>query len=209
MPVRKSTCDVYEVRKDGEYATMALRQWDDRETAGDTGRIRFGGEVLINSSFGSFCETWSYTSVSFKEFLTGVSYSSFMTKCLGLSARVYCPEKTVQLFTDMVNTILAQEDLTPAQAVKVLEVFNEELAVVDQADTPTGFVAAIDAAAESDEFEGILTKAQLEMVFGEARMLKGMKPNPQAVGFWEQLWPELVAQLKLEVAQEKEAAHAA
>lgn len=193
MTVNKSTCEVYDVSQNGEYATMALRAW---RTTTPGGRVQHAGEVLIHSSFGSFCYTWPNVAVPFKQFLRDISYESFMRKTLGLSSRVYCPGKTGEQFTRLLESLVAGSSITRQQADTVLLAYSADLPRSHQA-----YIETIDALADSDEMRNLFAQEQIDEVFGEARMLKGMKENPQAVGFWAQLWPELVATLRAEVDQ--------
>ena len=161
------------------------------------------GEVLIHSSFGSFCHYWSNVSVPFKEFLVSVSYESFMRKTLGLSYRVYCQDATSELFKQMLAAHTAANDITQAQADSLMAEYLSELSQSDMPHTNVGYVQTIDRLVESDEVQSLLTADQIETVFAESRLLQGMKPNPQAVGFWQVLWPELRAELLKELEQAK------
>lgn len=199
MPVQKSTAEVYEVRRDGEYATMALRAWSN--PVPNSTRVQHGGEILINSSFGSFCYEWTNVSVPFKQFLLDISYESFMRKMLGLSYKVYCSDKTTELFTQLLSSLVAEGTLTANQAALVMSEYVIEMPNANLPFTNAGYVETIDVLAETDEVVKALTAEQIDETFGQARMLQGMKPNPMAVNFWEQLWPDLVAELRKELDQ--------
>lgn len=197
MSVEKSTAEVYEVRRHGEHATMALRAW--AKPVPHSTRVQHGGEVLINSSFGSFCYTWSSVAVPFKRFLLDIGYESFMRKMLGFSFTVYCMDATTELFMAHLTRKVQEGVITDVQAALVMSEYVIEMPNANLPFTPAGYVETIDTLGECTEVVKALTQEQIDEVLGAARVLQGKKPNPQAVGFWEQLWPDLVAALRKEL----------
>ncbi len=77
MPVTKTKRDCYEVRELGEWANITLNCWGNPEAK------RYGGEIVISSSFGTWSNAWSSCSVPFKQFLAEANFDYLFTKFMG------------------------------------------------------------------------------------------------------------------------------
>lgn len=58
LSVTKKFCERYTVKNNGEYATILLHSWT-RPSTGDAGRSGYGGDIMINSSFGNWSHSWA------------------------------------------------------------------------------------------------------------------------------------------------------
>lgn len=94
--------DVYSVRANHEWATIAVNGWQGR---GVDGRPREIGEIMIHSSYGSWAYQWGYLGQPFKTWLANTNDRSYIAgKFLGEKATVFDGEKTVrELQRDLLN----------------------------------------------------------------------------------------------------------
>lgn len=75
----------YALRSGGEYADITIREWPG------------GGSIGIQSSFGSYANTWNAIGKGpFRKFLCGLDMSYFFNKCLGNEYREFDCEATVK-----------------------------------------------------------------------------------------------------------------
>lgn len=181
--ITKRTSEAYELRtRAGEWARIYLEEG--QHPSGD----RFGS-ISVLSSFGNFGNTFPNIGPrSFKEFLAGVDYDYLMQKFLGETFEVFDPDATAKAIRDMAELARDNGEIEPI----------EEAEIVD--------------ALEEVEEEGYKT-ADLFLMALEHRVAKHfhplelwlavcMKRNPQAVGFWDEIWLRFVSSLKDEIERE-------
>ncbi len=205
MPAQKTTCDLYSVQREGEYASIVVRGWFTQPY----GSTVHGGELIVHGSFGTFGYTWNNCSKPFKEFLLTSRFDTLMRKLFGAKYEVFNLDATKKLFSAHLANLVLEGDITQQQAQTVQTTFDAELQGT-AAFSQECFVAAITTTSEDDEVVAGLTEAQRELVFAEAVMLSGRVFNPQAVGFWNYIWPDLESTLRAEVQSKvQEVAHAA
>lgn len=170
----------YEIRLNGEYATICV-ECTQAERSGET---RYGGHLLVSSSFGAFAHQWTHCGEPFHEFLKGISFDSFIMKVRGEDAYVF----------DLEGTIAAvRQKLTDLAWVPSKEREMREL------------LDAADLAEASCEFEFMQKLADIEDEAAElcrnSSCLENpesfitVKPDPQLVQFWKELWPEFLKKL--------------
>ncbi|WP_157641874.1 hypothetical protein [Burkholderia ubonensis] len=176
----KSTCDIYRVWSKGEYATFCLDEWS-WDALGDPSRRRYGGELLVHSSFGQFCHTWNSCAVPFKQFLLGIGFDSFMTKCLGDDYLVFDGGASVKKVKQAILQNRREEGLSAEDA---RELWDEVDMVSETAeDSEAGFhIALADVCGEE--------------TIGSSSDYVVRVPSSQAEGFWRELWPEFKAMLE-------------
>lgn len=193
MNCSKSTCEMYRVRANGEYATVCLSVWS-RETVAQPSQQVYGGEILVHSSFGTFCHTWNHCAVPFKQFLLSISFESFMMKCLGEEFESF-------------------DGLASVASVKtaILESRREEGLSADDARNLWDELDLVSDEAQSCEyaFHHVLSDLCTEESIGASTEFVVTTPSNQAKGFWRELWPHFLAMLEAEVNSDQPAAHAA
>lgn len=74
--IEKTTIEKYTIRNLGEYAVIAIDEYE-------CGNDYYGGDILIRSSLGNYCNSWYSCGDPFKKFLTKVDFDYFMNKCVG------------------------------------------------------------------------------------------------------------------------------
>lgn len=189
--MRRSKCDMYYVAQDGESATMCIDAWAN-ESSKSTGFTTYGGELLIHSSFGSFCHTWTNCAVPFKEFLARIGFHSFASKCLGADAVEFDGNASVASFKEQLLDLRAAGVLSKERARELWDYLDE-----DMAHNEFVFHKVLDEIC--DEADG----------FDEPTSHIVKKPNRQALQFWKQLWPLLKSMLEQELTTNVIAAKAA
>jgi len=177
--VKKSTVEKYSIRAGHEYATICLSQWGPAQQGLREGY--YGGEILINSSFGSFNHAWTSCGEPFKKFLIGIDMDYFMKKCLGTSYRVYDGEAT---FKGVVQHVLEYRRDGSYGKVQAREIYDDLIESQSEIES-------------SEEAFGRSTDGWLDEYYDFIQYM----PAPQAVGFWKTIWPVFEAELKSETAQ--------
>lgn len=184
--VKKSTVEKYSIRNDGEYATICITEWGPDQRA--SGSNYYGGEIMINSSYGAFANAWSACGEPFKKFLIGIEMDYFMGKCLGRGATVFDGSASYKAAVARVLDARRNNDLSKEDA---RELYDElEYCQSELEDSEASFTAAI---------YRVPSNGDQSRVFDEAYEMLVDMPNPQAVGFWKKLWPAFEAELKNEL----------
>lgn len=182
MAQSKSVCEMYRISHEGEYATICVATWANEKNGHSPS---FGGEILVHSSFGAFCNTWSNCAAPFKQFLLGIRFDSFMQKCLGNDLQVFDGEASIQKVKQAFLTLRRTRAIDGDTA----EEFWGDL---------LGFE---DVAASSEE-------SFYRELYDFCENLDGMQepgdyvvhtPCQQATGFWQQLWPIFKTMLESEL----------
>lgn len=181
MPVIKSQLTKYRVFRNGECATIALGDWTNPKLEGRP--VSYGGEILIHSSFGNFSHCWSACSVPFKEFLVGISMDSFMLKSMGPEYHKYNGKESVR---KLKAAILRMRRQKLYSADDVRDLWNNVCAEEDDAEhSESGFYRLVSNLRDGQ--------------FDDAEAYLSYHPHQQAIGFWETLWPDFIAELKREL----------
>lgn len=181
MSVTKHIAEVYTVRHDGEFGTFCIVEWAPRTD--DHGPV-YGGELLVNSTFGAYCNSWSHCGQPFKRFLAKIEFDYFMGKCRGRAADVFDGEKSLKLVKERVIQLRRQGWLDHGAARELwceLTLCREEIER-----SPDDFVRVIsdlNVRRLSEPWELIVTR-----------------PASDTVGFWRDLWPSFISALSQEQA---------
>lgn len=181
MAQSKSVCEMYRVSRDGEYATICVATWTN-----ETGRHpSFGGEILVHSSFGAFCHTWSNCAEPFKQFLLGIRFDSFMLKCLGNDFNVFDGEASIKQVKQALLTLRRTREFNTDTAAE----FWDDL---------MGF-ADVAASSEESFYRELSDFCENIDGLGEPGDYVVQAPDQQATGFWQQLWPIFKTMLESEL----------
>lgn len=186
--IKKKTCDLYEVRAGYDWATICMRKWQSQSPSGE---IRYGGEILIHSSFGNYNNTWGHCGHDFASFLLAMRRDSFAEKTMGLAAEVYDGPQT---FRYLVGKIFKERRKNARFSILDKEGARElyELFLLSESDI---------LSSEDDMVREVMRMDKGtwgEEAYSEPWNMVCKRPDPQVVGFWTTLWPVFMAQLKAE-----------
>jgi hypothetical protein len=183
--IRKDMAEIYDIRADGEWATIALVCCEKSSVSN-----HWGGEILIHSSFGCFNHGWLACGKPFKEFLIGIKFDYFMKKCLGAKFYVFDGEETFKVAVSRVLEARRAKELWKTDARSMYDDLYER---------------KDDLVVSADQFmlntELVTDRPAQWRVFEEAYDMIQRKPDQQAQAFWEKLWPLFENQLRTEVGQ--------
>ncbi|WKZ86287.1 hypothetical protein N5B55_04875 [Ralstonia pickettii] len=181
--VTKSTMETYDIRKGGEWATFCVRRWADEQPG------RFGGEILIHSSFGNYSNSWSACGVDFRQFLINTNYHYFMDKVLPNEHEEYDHEATVAaLKKAVIEGLRKTKEFDKEQARAIFEAIKD----LPHCTTTDQFV-----------HEALNSHEIAQMTCSEPWHYATMREKPGPVWFWRELWPVFVAELRKELDAEK------
>lgn len=208
--IRKSQADTYRIRNQGEYACFAIECWE-RPTPRpeDPDGVSYAGELMINSSFGSFCNQWSSCGVPFRQFLLSLSMESFLEKCLGEMADEFDHDKSHKNIKRTVLKARRTKDLTKGEASDIFQLVNS----LHQFQTKGEFVSAIlhfdrfdttSLYSEKERFEEIIEL----LGFNEPWNLTEECINRAGKRFWETFWPIFTEEIRREMEDPPEAPEA-
>lgn len=190
MKSSKSTCEMYRISANGEYATVCLSDWS-RDVVGHPSEQRYGGEILVHSSFGVFCHQWSNCGLPFKAFLLEIEFESFMSKCLGNDFLQFDGRASVDRVKKAILETRHAEGLSAEEA---RELWDDVSFASDTAEgsEPAFYVALEDICSEEN--------------IGSTSEFVVRKPSSQAQSFWNELWPHFLAMLEAELKSTTETA---
>lgn len=202
MSCTKTTgADVYSVRKNHEWATIVVREWADTEV---DGKQRQRGEILINSSFGAWSQFWGAPGCRFKKFLLQISmdyaFGRFMQRD---QLDEYDGDATVRSLRKRVVLARKERRISKVTAAWLRDQIDDEVERMER--NADGFIEACGSILhEADQCwspaEVRRDIDDLRDQLDEAWYRTETRTNPQAVGFWRELWPEFTQALRAEVA---------
>ena len=198
MSVAKSTAERYAVHTSGgEYASIVLRDWS---RPVNTGQGRTGtyycGEIQIHSSFGSWGHTWTACAVPFKEFLLDAEFEYVFIKFMGTKFRVFDGEAS---FKSLVERVLRSRREGEINKYEARDIYADMADVQEELECSSNdFCNAVFRLVEG-------RSGRVSRMFAEPWDLMCHKPDPQAVGFWRDIWPEFTTALREELAQPEHA----
>lgn len=168
-------CECFQVAADGEHATVFLREWP----ADAVGRY-CGGQLVVHSTFGTFGHTWVSCAGPFKQFLLGLSFDSLMGKCFGERARVYDGEATFNTVARDILMARKAKELSAEEAAELWADWHYHRETIEGAED--GFYLTMDS------LQGVDGDSR-NSVLSEPGVAVCQKDDPQAAGFWAELWP--------------------
>jgi hypothetical protein len=208
MSVTKTTgAEVYSVKNAGEWATIIVRSWAEPTQDGE---MRHRGELLINSTFGSWSNYWSAPGVPFKQFLAGVEFDYLMSKLMGRELEEHDGYST---FNHLKARILLMRRKGQIDKEAASWIWRE---VDERHESLEGDVERF-----VDACESILEEAkclwstkhthyvmdELSELFDEPWLHTKTRVNPTARGFWRDIWGEFVKVIEDEIVAETETAY--
>lgn len=196
MRVTRSTRECYEIRNAGEWANIMLACWDRPEMTGSGMSIVYGGEIAIHSSFGSWAYTWTACAVPFKRFLCGIEFDYAFGKFMGVALDRFDGDATLKQIKREILRQRRRTDLTATEAASVWD------AVMDEDERITGNDATACGYAMMAIGDALHQNHPMREYFIDPCGWPAItRPDPQAVGFWRDIWPEFVDALRAETRE--------
>lgn len=169
------------VRNNGEAATIYIEQG--KRKSGDIENVNNWGEITINSSFGCYGHYFGHLgSRTFKDFLTNCEPSYLIYKLSGRAGEVFDAKATVKELTKLLLEHRKTGEVSREDARQAYD------AVLDQRmqDDANLFWMRL-----HEELPESFTVDDLELY-----RLEQAKVAPQIDGFFRELWPQFIEQLK-------------
>ena len=191
--VTKSSDDViaYRVTNDGERATLFVEPYQNPETG------KSAVTITVNSSFGSFAHCWSSIGPNdWRDFLARLDRGYLLSKFFGAEAHVFCAESTVRNLMDWCEKE-AQEQLNT-------EDFSD---FKDECDSLSDTGIPFDSAESFYFYMRAVSERLSDQNALDSDLIGSFaakKINPQANGFWTEIWPAFIDALQKEQRAEIE-----
>lgn len=191
MSVEKRTMDRYDVRAKGEYATICIREWKNEQY--------FGGEILIHSSFGSWGNSWSACSNSFRRFLIGVDFDYIFGKFMGHDLRQFDGDASMKNLKQKMCKARRDRDIEQEESREVWDEIDAEAESLKR---------SLDSWVQTLMGIARLRSQAMRELLDEPWYMSADKPDQSAVCFWRDLWPEFVGALREEMSTKEPATNA-
>lgn len=152
----------------------------------ETNETYLGGTLMISSGFGTYAHHWPNTGMPFEEYLQKLSFDSFATKTLGHKGKTYDGEATFQAIVDSINE--SYEGTVAASLLSTVADYKAEIL-----ESALGYQSAV----SNLQFQ--LGESEIEEarnLFDDPGHFWRNKPNPMALQFWEEVWPDVLAYLR-------------
>lgn len=192
--VAKSVMETYTIIANHEHATIALRCWSRpvKRYDGKPDLTYHCGEILINSSFGSWANIWTACGTPFKDFLIDADFGYLFTKFMGTKLERHDGEGTMLALRRDIIEQRRHGSLDHHGAREVWDAVDWERDRIESDATSCGY-ALLEVASQ------IGGEHPMYDYFADpSAWPRVTKHDCQAVGFWREIWPHFVAELKRE-----------
>jgi hypothetical protein len=198
VSVSRETMDCYRVRAKGEWATICVREWEVKNDALTSEKVRYCGEILIHSTFGSWANSWTHCGCRFKKFLTFADFDYLFTKFMGGNLHTFDGEKSLKSLRKRVIEFRRNGSLDKDDA---RELWGE---ISDNRDMLAG--RSVEMWVEILSRVSMDTRSRdIKRFLEEPWNLTESSDDMSAVGFWRDLWPDFKAELVAEIREPAEA----
>lgn len=201
MPVSKSVRECYEVRENHEWANITLKCLDRRANVGTPHEgTYYCGEITIQSSFGTWGYVWTACGVPFKQFLLRAEFDYVFTKFMGTKLERHDGDGTMQQLKRDILEKRRRNHLDRDEAREVWDAVAWERDRIECDPTSCGY-ALMEVASQIGQ------RHPMHEDFADpCAWPRITKPDAQAVGFWRELWPSFLAELRREAQPAAQAA---
>lgn len=186
--ITKSTMERYAIRVGHEWATICVREFISSVPTSDRDPY-FGGEILINSSFGSWANTWGACGRRFKKFLTEVEFDYTFGKFMGTRLRVFDGEGSVKQLRQRLLDARRHDEVSKEVARDCWDAIEDKEGELE--DSGNSFVDGV--------FD--IRRDLKPDLFPEPWNLITQRYDHQAEGFWREIWPVFKAELQRELEE--------
>lgn len=188
--IRKDTsADVYRIRTARhEWATIVMFGW---QATGNDGAPRECGEILIHSGFGSWAHSWGHLGMPFKTFLLKAERDYIATKFIGADAYKFDGELSVRELRKRLLRWRREGQLNKEDARQLWDYIDESEFELESSERD--FVDAMQQASSE-----LVPSRQLLRFVQEPWEQLATSLDSQFAGFWREIWPTFLEQLKAE-----------
>lgn len=187
-----------------EWATICWQGWQGWQANGNDGKPRECGEILIHSSFGSWAYQWGHLGMPFDQWLQKAERGYCAEKLLGTRAREFDGEASVKALRQSLLEHRRSGDIAKNDARSIWDWIEDNDVDLESGSEEFFVTRLYDCAREADwEDEGTPHKYHLNNPGRGARHFLDepynrpcRRLNRQFEGFWRDLWPVFVEQLK-------------
>lgn len=200
MSVTKNTdYEAYTVRKDGEWANILLHSLSRQSACGT--KTYLGGELIINSSFGSWGNTWGHCGMPFKRFLVGLEFHYMMGKLMPASLSEYDGDATVASLKRRLLEMRRKHRLDKEYTAELWqEICGHDYEMGESLESFVRACGEIQREMEEPWYRRPGRDMELvEELLGEPWLMAEERDKPAAVGFWNTLWGEFTDHLRTEL----------
>jgi hypothetical protein len=193
MAVTKSVRECYEVRENHEWANITLACWDRPANVGTPHETTYYcGEITIQSSFGTWGYVWTACGVPFKRFLMRAEFDYVFTKFMGVKLQRHDGDGTLQQLRRDIIEQRRQGSIDKTEARDVWSAVDWESERIESDPTSCGY-ALMEVARQIGDSHPMHDHFADPCAWSMAT-----RPDSQAVGFWRELWPSFIAELRRE-----------
>jgi len=168
----KTLTDTYTVSNAGEHGTFFVR-------TGERYRNTWL-QLTVQSTFGTFGYTFGAIGGTAAAFLSDVSFDYLMGKLMGNDAMVFDAATTARSVKELIVRHRRRDDLSNHEARQLWDALEE----------------AVDLHHPSEDLFFVALSEEPLFFDWEVWDIARRVPSPQAVGFWEKLWPLFLAELQ-------------
>ena len=184
-----------------EWATICWTGW---QATGVDGKPRECGEILIHSTFGSWANSWGHLGQPFDQWLQEAERSYCAEKFLGTRAREFDGEASVKSLRDSLLEHRRNGDITKNDARSIWDWIEDNEMELESGSEEFFVNRLYECSREADwQDEGHPHKYHERSPGRGARYFldepyerSRHQLNRQFAGFWRDLWPVFVKQLK-------------
>jgi len=192
MSVTKETMDCYRVRAKGEWATICVREWTVGDCQLTSEKVRYCGEILIHSTFGSWGNSWTHCGCRFKKFLSFVDFDYIFTKFMGGDLHRFDGEKSLEALRKRLIESRRDRSLDKDDARDLWQAISENSDSLRSRSIELWVEVLCHVSSDS-------LSRDVKRFLEEPWNLTLSSDDQSAVGFWRDLWPEFKTALLSEL----------
>ena len=174
-----------------EWATIVLFGW---QATRNDGTPRECGEILINSGFGQWAYSWGHLGVPFKRFLLKAERGYIATKFMAADAHKFDGQLTVRELRLRLLRWRKEGQLNKDEARQLWDYIEQN---------------EFELESSTHDFVGAMQQAETELISTKAIIRFLQEPwehiatslDIQFAGFWREVWPVFLDQLRSEIEE--------
>jgi hypothetical protein len=201
MPVAKTMRECYEVRENHEWANITMSCWENPPSKDSKRGMYYCGEIVINSSFGAWANTWTACGVPFKQFLASAGFDYLFTKFIGNKLDCFDGDAS---FEQIKKDVIERRKSGSLDKDEARDAWN---GLMDEQERMTSGSEESYGYAMWDVGSRLDKGHPMRDYFNDpSGWPKATHYDRQAEGFWRELWPSFKNELKAEMLEVKDVA---